>query len=582
MILTKEQDTSRDRVAHRLALSKGYLLQEYRIERVLGKGGFGMTYLARNEMLDMPVAIKEMLPDGIATRVEGSQVVAQTRSMEESFAWARQRFMEEARMLARLDHPNIVRVQRMIEANGTAYMVMEYVDGMSLADRLRRKAGISESELLSIVHPLLSGLEHVHSRGLLHRDIKPENIFISTEGRVLLLDFGSARADLGRTSTMTTVVSEGYSPLEQYQTRTTQGPYTDIYALAAVMARIITGTKPPSPVDRLADESLFPPLAGRTFPGWSPAALRAVDAGLQVLSRDRVPSVAAFRGLLVQQQSTLRLTPGPTHGGTPQPSKRGRLAAMVLGIVAIAALAWYAVDKFFPGDQKPVEGAATTTVTENTTPAPTPTPVEPSPPIAPAPAPAPAPVSPTPPSVPAPAPSLVVNPTPSPAPAAPAPTLPGTPAIPPTRTPAPVPAPSAVNPAPTVPPSTPPRAPEILPKSMSGMFVYGRSYGLRSGNQVKFTLSITSTQGSRFTGVTEEPYSGFGKAVNGHLYADVVGTCTLEQGITRVTFTKTYRHFPQEPVDYTGSLSRPAGVLSGTWTFPGRSSGGTFILTANP
>lgn len=117
---------------------------------------------------------------------------------------------------------------------------------------------------------------------------------------------------------------------------------------------------------------------------------------------------------------------------------------------------------------------------------------------------------------------------------------------------------------------------------MSGMFVYGRSYGLRSGNQVKFTLSITSTQGSRFTGVTEEPYSGFGKAVNGHLYADVVGTCTLEQGITRVTFTKTYRHFPQEPVDYTGSLSRPAGVLSGTWTFPGRSSGGTFILTANP
>ncbi len=306
--------------AHRLALPPGYVLDGYRIERVLGKGGFGMTYLARDLQLDMEVAIKEMLPDGIATRVAGSRVVAQTQTLEEGFDWARQRFVEEARMLARMQHKNIVRVQRLLEANGTAYMVMEYVEGQSLKEWLDRKkaqrAAPTEAELRGLLLPLLDGLEHVHGAGLLHRDIKPDNIFISVKGEPVLLDFGSARSDMGRTQTMTSVVSEGYSPYEQYQRRAKQGPPTDLYALAGVMVKAITGETPATAIDRAMDPDAQPPVS-RTHAGrYSATFLQAVDAAFAVNAADRLPTVAVWRDMLHGSGSGAVPSSSGVRGGT--------------------------------------------------------------------------------------------------------------------------------------------------------------------------------------------------------------------------------------------------------------------------
>lgn len=362
--------------AHRLALPNGYMLDGYRIEGLLGKGGFGMTYLARDVDLDMAVAIKEMLPDGIATRVGGSRVVAQTPSQEEGLQWARQRFLEEARTLARLQHPNIIRVQRLLEANGTAYMVMEYVDGQSLDDWFRQRGTVTEPELMHVVLPLMDGLEYLHQQGLLHRDIKPENIFIARNNRVLLLDFGSARSDLGRTVAMTSVVSEGYSPLEQYQTKSSQGPYTDIYALAGVMTRAITGKRPPSPVDRISNPAVFPPLTSLHLPGWNPALLHALDAALTVMPKDRVQTIAAFREMILSGSRGGRPpgTKGATSppwgvqgtGTTPPPIRKGSSSStlkIALAVTACVALAAVGLLILRPGNntnQGTVAGGGTT------------------------------------------------------------------------------------------------------------------------------------------------------------------------------------------------------------------------------
>lgn len=538
MIHPPERPT--DAAVPRLALPPGYILGDYRIEGVLGKGGFGITYLARDVTLDMPVAIKEMLPDGIATRVGGSQVVAQTHSLEESFAWARQRFLEEARMLARLNHRNIVRVQRMLEANGTAYMVMEYVEGQGFDDWLRQNPRMTESQLLGIILPLLEGLEHVHSHGMLHRDIKPENIFITREGRVLLLDFGSARMDAaGRTTAMTTVVSEGYSPLEQYQTKSTQGPYTDIYSLAAVMARAITGARIPNPLERHSDVSCFQPLALRRLRGWNPSLLHAVDAGLAIMPRDRMPSIAEFRRLLGSPPPL----PAPT-------SLKGRLP-VIGGVLAAILIAALVIARMFPD--------APTSPGDTTTPNSPPSAPEVPVPVAPAPSETIKPpkdiARPKKPSLPPATPALAVTPT----------------------SPAPTPAPAPASPAPPAAPVPAPVAP-LLPLAMSGTFTYGSGYGMQSGNQVSFTLTLGTSNFGRFSGTIEEPYSGFGTPVRGKLHAEVTGTLTTTGGRTRVTFTKTYRHFSQDSVQYDGTLDPTTGRITGTWTFPGQNLGGTFSL----
>jgi len=290
---------------HRLALTPGYQIEHFRIESILGKGGFGITYVALDLQLGKRVAIKELLPDSIATRVDGSTVVPQSASLQENWEWARERFLDEARVLAGFSHPAIVGVHRLIEENGTVYMVMDFVDGESYEARLRR-IGVEpdQSSLMAVIGPILDGLSEVHEKGLLHRDIKPENILINRRGQPVLIDFGSARLSVGATMTMTSIVTHGYSPIEQYQTKGRMGAWTDIYALGAVMCRAITGEKPPVASDRIMDDD-FEWLSYRQLTGISPKCLQAVDWSLRVRPEQRPKSISEWEAQLLGGDATL-------------------------------------------------------------------------------------------------------------------------------------------------------------------------------------------------------------------------------------------------------------------------------------
>ena len=283
---------------HRYALPPGHHLGEYRIDRYLGSGGFGITYLATDENLDLQVAIKEYLPSDLAMRDADNSVVVKTAEDEDDFEWGRERFLDEARSLARFNHPNIVRVQRFFEAHGTSYIVMDYVEGEPLSDLLGRKGTLTEAEIHQMILPLADGLADIHEAGLLHRDIKPSNIIIRDDGIPVLIDFGSARQAVGMKSrSMTSVVTPGYAPLEQYAAKSRQGPATDIYAFGAVLYRCVTGVAPDDATERaIRDEQM--PAARAAQDRFNPSLLTGIDGALALRIEQRPENIATFLGAL--------------------------------------------------------------------------------------------------------------------------------------------------------------------------------------------------------------------------------------------------------------------------------------------
>src|SRR5678815_3101016 len=255
------------------ALPAGTVLREWRLEQVLGVGGFGIVYKGRGIYFDELVAIKEYFPSAISERRDGDTVVPTDSDSEEIHALGLKKFVEEAKLLWNLSkptrHPNIVSVRSLFEIHGTAYMVMDFEDGVPLSDLVKKHKKFSEADLLALIRPMGEGLERAHRVGVLHRDIKPANILINEDGRPVLIDFGSARFDTAdATSTKVTFYTPPYAAIEQYVKTYEQGPWTDIYALGVVLYQCVTGEKPADVLERLhgGEEAR---LADGDWPGYS-------------------------------------------------------------------------------------------------------------------------------------------------------------------------------------------------------------------------------------------------------------------------------------------------------------------------
>ena len=328
---------------HKQALPAGYRLKGYRVLAVLGVGGFGVTYLAEHMRLGHRVAIKEYLPNEFAVRA-GATVHPKSDADRGSFEWGLDRFLDEAKTLARFEHRNLVRVRDYFEANRTAYIVMDYEEGESLEALLGRHGRLSETQLRRLLRPIVEGLRALHAAGYLHRDIKPANVYVRrSDESPVLLDFGAARQALGRKSrSLTAVASTGYSPPEQYESEGEQGPWTDIYALSALCYRAISGEAPveaPRRQGRLLRGQTDPlaRLSEAAKEGYTPELLAAVDWGLQVIETQRPGSLEEW---VEAMEGARAPSPAPdverkrviAAGGTPQSGVERRRTAGIRGM----------------------------------------------------------------------------------------------------------------------------------------------------------------------------------------------------------------------------------------------------------
>lgn len=293
---------------HRQALPAGTQLREYEILHTLGSGGFGVAYLAYDRELAHKVVLKEYLPAASATRLAGNTVVPTTSKDEADFQWGLECFLSEARALVAFrTHRNIVSVLHSFRANNTAYMVMEYAGEFSLQQFLDGQTTLTQVQLLDLVLPLLDALETIHAAGVIHRDIKPGNILINDQAEPVLIDFGAARQALGeRSHSIGTVLTPGYAPFEQYHSASPQGAWTDIYAMAAVMYRCVTGEIPPDSPARMETGEV---LTLKPRADYTPQLLAAIAWGLQVRAAERPQTVAAWRDVILAAGQVVAVTP---------------------------------------------------------------------------------------------------------------------------------------------------------------------------------------------------------------------------------------------------------------------------------
>ena len=272
------------------------LIGRYTIEGVLGQGGFGITYLGMDELHEKPVAIKEFFPQGIVTRnIQYQDTVTVTFVGEkDNYEKGKERFLKEARTMAKFSKDEgIVKALDFFEINNTAYIVMEYLEGVTLKQYLRENKRIDAEDLVELLVPLIEALDEIHSQGLIHRDISPDNIMVLPDGRIKLMDFGEARdyTEFGEKS-LSIVLKPGYAPPEQYQTHGVQGPWTDIYALCATMYKCITGENPPDAIERVMDDHLKK-ISAFGIPVL-PQIEEAIIKGMSVAANDRYQNVGDF------------------------------------------------------------------------------------------------------------------------------------------------------------------------------------------------------------------------------------------------------------------------------------------------
>ncbi|MHB8715633.1 MAG: protein kinase domain-containing protein [Sulfuricaulis sp.] len=338
---------------HKSSLRTGYRLADYTIESVLGHGGFGITYLARDMALGAQVAIKEYLPHEIANRDDKTMVLPNpSRGAVRDYQFGLKNFVKEARALARFKHSNIVRVLRFFEANGTAYMVMEYEEGQSLADYLKRHGPrLDEPTLLRVFIPILNGLHAVHEAEMLHLDIKPENIYLRKDGSPMLIDFGSARQ--GTANLQKVALTHGYAPIEQYPDKGVPGPWTDVYAIGASMYRCVSGKKPDDSLERYQAvlkyqvDPLTPAvkIGGRDY---QQHVLECIDLAIQVYARDRPQTARELQNALMGKGRTSRQTvvsqPANFNRTSPKPVYRlgSKARSKIKKDSSSAAVGWMA------------------------------------------------------------------------------------------------------------------------------------------------------------------------------------------------------------------------------------------------
>ncbi len=295
------------------------LAGKYLLGMAIGEGGFGITYIGMDLNLEMRVAIKEYYPNGCAVRncSESNTVLSYSNSAQEVFEKGREKFINEARLLAKCSNlSEIVSVKDFFRENHTAYIVMEYIEGITLKAYLKQNGDhIPAQKTLQMMKPVICSLSKVHDMNLIHRDISPDNIMICNNGSVKILDFGGARDYIfSNEKSLSIMLKPGYAPEEQYRTHGNQGPWTDVYALCATMYRCITGSVPPESLERAYQESL-PPIRSIS-PDCPPAAASAIEKGMSIYPEDRFQSMQELYSALYESSQSF--------SDAPEPQKRSK------------------------------------------------------------------------------------------------------------------------------------------------------------------------------------------------------------------------------------------------------------------